>query len=244
MKRTAILILMVSILAGIASSQKKSAPWTEWSKRDVEKILNDSAWGKTQVDTDTSEMTYRPTVTPTTSSRDVSIDSNRAERGALNQEMHVKYRIRFLSAKPVRQAFVRMVELQQDQPNKQLSEQLRSFVDRDFGEYIVVAVGFESTDQRLAGPVMQDINGAVASILKNTTYLERKDGKRLFLMDYRAPINDGMGAKFVFARTVGGQPFITPESGEVRFYSEVGKKVKLNMRFKISDMMFEGRLEI
>jgi hypothetical protein len=244
MKRMAILILMISVLAGTASSQKKSTSWTEWSKKDVEKILNDSAWGKTQVDTDTSEMIYRPTVTPNTSSRDVSIDSNRVERGALNQEMHVKYRIRFLSAKPVRQAFVRMVELQQEQPNKQLSEQLRSFVDRDFSEYIVVAVGFESTDQRLAGPVMQDINSAVASILKNTTYLERKDGKRLFLMDYRAPINDGMGAKFVFARTVDGQPFITPESGEVRFYSEVGRKIKLNMRFKISDMMFEGRLEI
>jgi len=90
---------------------------------------------------------------------------------------------------------------------------------------------------------MQEINSAVANTLKNNTYLERNDGKRLFLMDYRAPINDGLGAKFVFPRGVDGKPFITAEAGEVRFFAEVGARVKLNQRFKISDMIYEGRLE-
>src|SRR5256885_9410045 len=36
--------------------------------------------------------------------------------------------------------------------------------------------------------------------LKNVTYLERKDGKRLFLTDYRPPGSDGLGAKFFFTR--------------------------------------------
>jgi hypothetical protein len=91
---------------------------------------------------------------------------------------------------------------------------------------------------------MQEINSAVAGTLKNNTYLERRDGKRLFLMEYKAPISDGLGAKFVFPRMIDGEPFITPDSGEVRFFSEMGKNVKLNMRFKISDMTFEGRFEI
>jgi hypothetical protein len=217
-------------------------PWTEWSKKDAEKILNDSPWGQTQIITDTSEMTYSPTVSQTTADRSVS--SSRVERGAVNQEVYVKYRIRFLSAKPIRQAFARLIEIEQKTPSPQLSEQLRGFVDRNFEEYIVVAVGFESNDQRFSGPVMQEINSAVAGTLKNNTYLERRDGKRLFLMEYKAPISDGLGAKFVFPRMIDGEPFITPDSGEVRFFSEMGKNVKLNMRFKISDMTFEGRFEI
>ena len=241
MKRTAISLLILFSLGGLVSAQKKMKPWTEWSKKDAEKILNDSPWAQTQIATDTSEMTYRPTITGTTADRSVS---DRTERGAVNQEVFVKYRIRFLSAKPIRQAFARMIEIEQKQPDSKLLEQLRTFVDRSFDEYIVVAVGFESSDQRFSGPVMQEINSAVASTLKNSTYLERKDGKRLFLMDYRAPINDGMGAKFVFPRMVDGQAFIQPDSGEVRFFAEVGKKVKLDMRFKVSDMALEGRLEL
>jgi hypothetical protein len=246
MKRTAILVSIVFILTGIGLAQKKEKPWTEWSKKDAEKILNESAWGQTQVATDTSEMTYSPTVSSTTANRRISADStgDRTERGAVNQEVYVKYRIRFLSAKPIRQAFAKIIEADQGERNPQLSEQLKVFVDRNFEEWIVVAVGFESNDQRFAGPVMQEINSAVAATLKNTTYLERNDGKRLFLMEYRAPINDGLGAKFVFPRLNDGQPFITKDTDEVRFFAEVGKKVKLNMRFKVSDMMYEGRLEI
>jgi hypothetical protein len=241
-KRTAISLLILFSLGGLVSAQKKIKPWTEWSKKEAEKILNDSPWGQTQIVTDTSEMTYRPTVTGTTADRSVS--DTRTERGALNQEIFVKYRIRFLSARPIRQAFARVIEIEQKEADSHLSEQLRSFVDRRFDEYIVVAVAFESNDQRFSGPVMQEINSAVSSTLKNSTYLERKDGKRLFLMDYRAPINDGMGAKFIFPRMVDGQSFIKSDSGDVRFFAEVGKKVKLDMRFKVSDMVLEGQLEL
>ncbi|HEV2664599.1 MAG TPA: hypothetical protein VG324_06800, partial [Blastocatellia bacterium] len=64
-----------------------------------------------------------------------------------------------------------------------------------------------------------------------------------FLEQYMAPINDGMGAKFVFPRKLDNELFVNEQSGFLRFYSEMGKNLKLNMRFKISDMMYEGRLE-
>jgi hypothetical protein len=245
-KRTAILLLVILALAGICGAQKKGKPWTEWSKKEAEKILKDSPWGQTFTITDTSEMTYSPTVTGTTADRreERSASGSRTDRGAVNQEVYVKYFIRFLSAKPVRQAFARMIEIQQGEANAELSSQLRTFVDRNFDEYIVISVDFQSNDQRFSGPVMQEINSAVASTLKNNTYLERSDGKRLFLTDYRAPINDGLGAKFVFKRKVDDQDFITAGSGEVRFFAEIGKNAKLNQRFKIADMMYEGRLEL
>ena len=107
----------------------------------------------------------------------------------------------------------------------------------------MVAVNFDSTDQRFTNTAMQTFNTLNTGTLQNKTYLEIKDGKRLFLKDYRAPIADGMGAKFVFPRLVEGQPFVTPESGYLRFYSELTKDLKLNMRFKVQEMMFDGQLE-
>jgi len=237
MSKAAIVMMIVGALVLGVGAQKKMKPWTEWSLKEAQKILDDSPWGQTQVETDTSELFYTPT---SPGGRSASRDT----QGALNQATYLNFRIRFLSAKPIRQAFARVFELQQqNKPDQQLLEQLRSFVDRDFSQWIVVAVTFDSRDGRFSGPAMQLFNSANTGLLQNTTYLEIKGGKRLFLTDYKAPINDGLGAKFIFPRMVDGQPFIKPDSGEVRFYSEIGQGVKLNMRFKLSEMIYDGRLE-
>ena len=235
-------LIIASSIAILAAQNK---PWSEWSKKDVEKTLNDSPWAQTQTETDTSEMTYSPTISQTTNARkeDTRIaDASRVESGAKNSAMSVKYRIRLLSAKPIREAFARMVLSSQQSPAPDLAQQLQGFVDRDFGEYIVVAVTIEASDQRYGNPIAQAFNSATADILKNTTHLERKDGKRLFLMDYRPPANDGMGAKFVFARSVDGKSFIG-EGDNVRFVSEFNEKIKLNARYKTSEMNYNGKLE-
>jgi hypothetical protein len=232
MNKTAIVLLMVCALVASVSAQKKMKPWTEWSEKDAQKILDNSPWGQTQVETDISEMFYSPTT-----------QGQQSRQGALNQATPTNFRIRFLSAKPIRQAFARVMEAQQKQPNPQLSERLRNFIDRKFDDLIVVAVAFDSKDGRFSGAAMQAFNSAITSTLKNNTYLEVKGGKRLFLEAYQAPSNDGLGAKFIFPRIVEGQPFIKPESGEVRFYSEIAGSLKLNMRFKVADMIYDGQLE-
>lgn len=235
-------LILVSSIAVLAQQTK---PWSEWSKKDVDKMLSDSAWAQTQTETDTSEMTYSPTISKTTNARkeDTRItEASNVESGAKNSAMSVKYRIRLLSAKPIREALARMVLLSQPSPNPQLTEQLQGFVDRDFNEYVVVAVTVEASDQRYSAPIAQAFNSATAEILKTKTYLERKDGKRLFLMDYRPPSNDGIGAKFIFSRAVEGKAFIG-EGDNVRFVAEFNDKLKLNARYKVSEMTYNGKLE-
>jgi hypothetical protein len=244
------------LTAGIVAQQRPGA-WTELSAKEAEKILNDSPWGQTQTDTNTSEMVYSPTVgsaagsagtrsARTTGIRDEQADRNRsrATEGAYNQAVTINYRIRFLSAKPIREALAVTV-LQQQTPASalQAKREMQQFIDRNFGDYIVVAVTYDASDQRLSGKAFQDFNAAMADTLKNNTYLERRDGKRVFLMDYRAPVDDGIGARFVFPRAVDGRAFLNGESGDVRFYSEVGANVTLNLRFKVADMVYQGKLE-
>jgi len=246
-------LLMFLIAIPYVRSQELGS-WTALSKKDAEKVLNNSAWGQTQTDTDTSEMFFSPTRPgsssigkPETSKNPIgsqqSINNNRADQGATNQAISVNYHIRLLSAKPIREAISRMVMLENAQPAEDLSALMQPFVDRDFGQYIVVSIVFDSTDGRYSGPALQAFGSSTAATLKNKTYLERKDGKRLYLMDYRAPQADGLGAKFVFERSPDGKPFISGDSGNFRFYSEVSDKIKLNVKYNVADLIYNGRLE-
>jgi hypothetical protein len=233
--------------------QSTHGPWMEMSKKDAEKLLTDSPWSQTQVDTDTSEMFFSPTrqgaaspgrsTAANSATGQASINNNRADRGAVNQAIEVKYRICFLSAKPIREAMARMVIAAQHQPDADLINQLQAFVQRDFSPYIVIAVSVDSTDQRYLGPIMQQINSATAGSLKNKAYLETPDGRRLFLTGYQAPIADGLGAKFIFPRRPNGEEFLKSDTNAVRFVAEFSDSFKLNMRFKVSDMIYDNKRE-
>ncbi len=244
MKKLATVVLLLCALVFVASAQKKMKPWTEWSEKDVNKILNDSPWGQTQTETNTSEMFYSPANQGRGSDRPFdnppgSTSSDRSNQGALNQSTSINYRIRLLTAKPIRQALAR----RQEKQNPQLAERLKAFAEQTTDQFIVVAVDYDSSDRRFSGPAMQLFNSAVTGTIKNDTYLEVKDGKRVFLQEYIKPTNDGMGAKFVFPRKLEGELFVTKESGYLRFYSEISRGIKLNMRFKVSDLLYEGTLE-
>ncbi|HET7114334.1 MAG TPA: hypothetical protein VFI57_11865 [Pyrinomonadaceae bacterium] len=235
--------LVVSMFACVALAQKQK-PWTEWTKKDVEKTLNDSAWGQTQSEGSSGQQTTESAVTQVAAPRasDRQLSARQGESGEAKPVNYVKYHVRFLSAKPVRAAFARQVLLSKAQPDEALATQLQGFIDRDFSEYIVVSVGVEVGDQKMAGPIMQAFSGANTEALQKTVYLERKDGKKLFLLDYRPPVEDGMGAKFVFKRVVDGQPFLS-ENDSVRFVAQLNEKMKLDTRYKLSNMLYDGKLE-
>ncbi|HLG17239.1 MAG TPA: hypothetical protein VJH03_22505 [Blastocatellia bacterium] len=233
MSRAVCLILVVS-LSTAAQWEKK--PPAEWTMKEVDKVLNDSPWGKTMTFSTASEL-FRQ-----------SQNQGRGEEArsvTLPQAVHLNFRVRFLSAKPVRLAVKRMMELKlKDKMSPEMADMLKKFVSGDFVEYILVTVVAESAQ---SGLNVQEANSLLQRMgtanLKNNTFLESNAGQRLFLQEYQTPRDDGLGARFLFARTVNGKPFITPESGDVRFYSELSPEYRLDRRFKAKDMMYEGKLE-
>ena len=165
MKKIALTVSIIFALAAVAGAQKQAKPWTEWSEKEVNKMLNDSPWGQTQNETNTSEMFYKPTS---------GSGGSRGEQGALNQATNISYGIRFLSARPIRQAIARRVILQ----NPQMAEQLKAFAEQQSDKYIVIAVDYNSADRRLSGPVMQQFNSANIGM---TVSLVRRRAARPFL---------------------------------------------------------------
>jgi hypothetical protein len=235
----------MSVLFSSSVFALQTKRWTEWSKKEVEKTLNDSAWGQTQSEGGQRQPESTSAITSVMAARNEDRNVNaaaRVESGEAKPSTLVKYHVRFLSAKPVREAYARMVLLAQAQPNEELTGQLQSFVDRSFADYIVLSVAVEVADQKMGTPVMQAFSMATTESLQKNVYLERKDGKKLFLMEYRAPAQDGMGAKFVFQRVVDGQSFLN-ENDSVRFFAQLNERMKLNTKYKLADMVYDGKLE-
>jgi hypothetical protein len=241
------LLLLLALIA--VTAQDKGKAWSEWSKKDADKMLTESPWAQTQVDTDTSQMFYSPTSDPRLTGRSTSTTDSRLGEGATNQAVSIKFHVRFFSARPIRQALVRSIEIQQ-KPSAEVAQRLTNFAEVQSTNSIIVTVNFEASDQRFSGPIMQAFNSASTGTLKNEVYLERSDGKRLFLEEYVPPGKDGFGARFIFLRDLDGNPFITADSSEVRFVAQYPRAksadpngLKIDRRFKIADMMYKGRLE-
>src|SRR5688572_29517185 len=97
--------LVVLTFAALAVAQKQK-PWTEWTKKDIEKTLNDSAWGQTQTEgsggSSQSSDTGAVTQVAAQGSADRALRSRQGESGEAKPVGWVKYHVRFLSAKPVR----------------------------------------------------------------------------------------------------------------------------------------------
>lgn len=230
-------LLLVFSMTTPAQWDKK--PYAEWSEKDAQKLLSDSPWAHTQSFDSPMELYRGPssgrpgqTTTP-----DLPADA-----------VHLFFRVRFLSAKPVRQALSRAAELQHKGPMpEEFAAKLKQFVSFDFPEHIIVAVTSDASgtgaNVQQAAALLRRTNNE----LKNTTFLETKGGKRVYLQEFQPTATDPMGARiggrFIFQRLVDGKPFITAESEEIHFVAPLSDRYKLDRRFKVKEMMFEGKLE-
>jgi hypothetical protein len=239
-KTVAFIMLLLLCVSAIAQKDKK---WTEWNKKEAQKMLEDSPWARKQTDTDASQQMFTPTSAPgLNGAGTTSNDASRAAQGATNQAVNVTYFVRFFSARPIRQALARSVELNQNGMDAEVVSKLHSWADLKSPDSIIITVTFSGNDQRYTNPVMQAFNGANTGTVKNNTYLQRSDGKQLFLQDYVPPGKDGFGARFIFLRLPDEKPFIDANAKEIRFYTQFGV-VRVDRRFKVADMMYEGELE-
>jgi hypothetical protein len=254
MKRILILCSALLLCAVTAAAQKENTtkPWTEWSEKEAMKVLADSAWSQTQKELTDSTGSSGPTITSAAqngnSANMVMSDGAKANSesgmsvGQKNVTLNLFYNLSFLSAKPVRAATIRLAELKNPDVPAERKAEMRTFIDRDFGDYIVVTLKMDGTDKKRLAPINQSLTASNMDTFKDIVYLERKDGKRVGLAQYRAPGPDHLGAKFVFPRTLEGKPFLDANSGEVRVYMEINK-TKLSRKFKVAEMMYDGKLE-
>lgn len=252
--RLAVALALLFAFAVSSSAQLDKKPYTEWTEKEADKVLNDSGWGQTQTFTDTSSQKSSIAEDPKTASRSSSTQSTNGSLDYGNSDLGatrvsdvpiVHFRMRLLTARPVREAIVRMLAIRRkEEPGAQVSAQFQKFIDSDASGQIIIAVVCDApkvtTSFQKARALLQNLTTAE---LKPNTFLHVKGGPSVPLEEYQPPRPDGLGARFIFPRAVGGKPVITAENGEVRFYSELGEKFTLNRKFRVKEMIYQGKLE-
>jgi hypothetical protein len=235
MKKLLILLLALYLVVSSAVAQTKLKPWKEWSKTEAEKVLNDSPWAHPQVDMDLTDPNRL------NRSRVVGI-GNEDARSRLNEE-RVAYYIRIYSARPIRQAFIRLLQLQQPNIDSETLARMNAFAEKQPEDSIVMAVHVDGPDTKPIEKVMQVLRTESTGTLRSVSYLERSDGKRVYLTQYVPPGRDGVGARFIFPRKLDGRPFLNSTFASIRFISELGSSIKFDMIFKVKEMLMDGEVE-
>jgi hypothetical protein len=239
----AIALFLACSLSALAQREKK--PYTEWKEKEALQVLNDSPWGQTMVFATNSEFDRHTAID---AAPDREGDPNRAiDKGGsrVRYLYQINFRIRFLTAKPVRQAISRLFELNRlGGLSAQLAERLRAFVAEDSPDSVIVAVYCDAPRESVKlHRVRELLQGLTTKELKEKAYLTTGGGRRVYLEEYQQPAPDGIGARFIFPRLFEGKPILGPGDNAIRFHAELNATYTLDKSYKAKDMIYEGRLE-
>lgn len=166
------------------------------------------------------------------------------------KEIYNTFYVRFLSARPVREAYARIQQIQHgydkwtEAQKREFDRAMQPSLDMDVGPWIVVAVTFRSNDPNEESSVRRFFQSETTETLKNRAFLSTERFPQVELHAYFPPRDDSVGAKFVFPREIDGAPLITPESGRITFeLLEVpGAKPDLTSSFSVKAMVIDGEL--
>lgn len=232
------ILLALTILTVVASAQWNQKPYNQWTEKEALRMLDDSPWGQTQIFADSTSPGGGPVPN---SDPDRAIDQGGSRVNYISQ---INFRIRFLSARPVRQAVSRLMEIRSKENSPEFAAKLKDFVTEESPDYVVVAVLCDSPRPTVRlQRAMEMLDRLSTEKLKGKAYLATSDGRRAFVEEYQPPGRDSVGARFFFPRLINGKPLVSGDRGEIRFYAELSDEYKLDRNYKIKNMAYEGRLE-
>ena len=213
-------------------------PYEKWSSKYVSRMISDSPWSHNQ------------TLSTALSGKDSGLQGEK--------EIYNRFTVRFFSALPIREAYVRMMQIlnkYDDMASAQRSEfdsRFKRALTLDVRDRIIVALEFASNDPDATREMKQFLANARTETVKQYVYLISPRLGRVGLREYFPPSSDGTGAKFIFPRVVNEKPVIATGDKEIRFEFEVplvdrGAGGQTNRRrlfidFKVDKMVYKGEL--
>lgn len=201
MYRLMIVALLSPIMAFAATSWKNTAPYRDWSLDEAVKVLNDSPWAKQQ------------TFTQVIRGVGSGISGEK--------EIYNTFYVRFLSARPIREAYARVQQIQHGfdamspKEQRQFEKVQSTNLDIDFSEYIVLTVTFRSNDPNEESRVRRFFQSETFETLKTKAFLSTPACPQVEIIAYFPQKEESVGAKFVFPREYDGLPVITEECSSV-----------------------------
>ena len=247
--------LMV-LSAAIVFAGKKNANWidepfTKWDQKQAAELFSKSAWVQSKSFRGQASGQHGTVADPGGGQA-----TNGAVTGTSGGTLGVDvpeytFTARFFSAEPVREAYVRMLQLQThyDQmpadKQKEFDQKMGGILHADFSQEVLVTLTYHSNDPQTQRDMNQWFATQTADTLKQNAYLYTPAGQ-IELLKYRAAQpGSALGAQFIFPRTFNGEPILQPgASGRVRFQLSWQPQINQTMYidFKAEDMTYKDQL--
>ena len=221
----ALILLTIPVLMGADFWEKKE--WTKWNERECVKMLQDSPWAEL----------YEV--------------SGRSGGDTLDGEIpSIKYAIKFNSAPTVRQATIRLSQIQNkydklpDAQKQQFDQSANQYLAARFPDAVLISVQYSTNVREQQIPLDNYWEIKTTEHLKNTTYLYGANDVKVQLSEYM-PSKGSF--TFIFPRQVDGKPLVTPEDKSLKLEFEIpnlggmGGETAL-IEFKVKDMILDGQV--
>jgi hypothetical protein len=243
-------LMLMAGRAGLATAQEKApdGSFQQWTKADVIKLLSDSAWAKTQ----TQRVTRRGQVRSIAGQNEDVLGERRGQLSSAEDAYDYNFTMRLRSALPVRQAIVRLVQLDNNYDRMEKAQrkvfdaQTKELLEcRECADYYVVSVGFASSNNSVTDLIYQWFSGQTLPSIKGYIYLANARGGRRDLARFIPPKSPGEEVFFLFPRLdEKGQPLFTPEDKKLLFrMSDIKANSVTNFTLDISKMVVNGKVE-
>jgi len=222
--------IFFAFMAGAPESWVAQEPFHKWSLDKAVKMLNISPWARQE------------TFTRVISGVGSGISGEK--------EIYNTFYVRFLSARPIREAYARVQQIQHGY-DKMSPEEKRSFeeaqlatLDMNVSRWIVVSVSFRSNDPNEESVVRRFFQSETAETLRTKAYLSTPSCPQVELSAYFPQREESVGAKFVFRRELNGVPVITKDCPNVtlELLNITAAITRLRATFEVEPMIVGGQL--
>jgi len=197
-------ILIVTVLGTWAGDGWVDKDWKQWSKDDVNLILQDSPWSKGWAKGQVN-----------TSSAVPSVSGAGQEGAAAENAPTIHYYLQIRSAEPVREAVIRQFQLDQgydtsmtDAQKKSFDQQAAQFLNRKYDDVINVHVVYSSNIQEFERELAVHWQNIRQDSVPDDFYLITERGDRVAPTRYVAPKTGTYEFDLSFPRLVNGEPVI------------------------------------
>jgi hypothetical protein len=222
--------ILLALMSGAPPSWITQEHFSKWPLNKAVQVLNVSPWARHE------------TFTRVISGVGSGISGEK--------EIYNTYYVRFLSARPIREAYARIQQIQHgydkmpQEKRRQFEESQLPNLDLDVSKWIVVSVSFRSNDPNEESSVRRFFQSETVQTLKTKAFLSTPSCPQVELSAYFPQREESVGAKFVFPREVNGVPVLTKDCQNItlELLDVPGTNARLRATFAVKPMIINDQL--
>lgn len=256
-------LVLVSLIAISANGQEfwEKKPYQSWSEKEARKLLTDSPWADRHT---LSQTIIQPLQSPGAARAGTNPLENiegarspdpgaRTDEGRARQARpEIRYEVQFRSALPIRQAIVRLSQINAKydemaaEQKQAFDKSVDAFLAKKFPDTVILYISFNSNVPVDEREMARHWQAQTTEQLKNFVFLILPGGEKVPLLGYAVAQGGSREFQFVFPRMHQGRPIVGDQDKKKLQLEFIHPKIRdqresrVLLSFNTEKMMMDG----